>query len=234
MAEAREEWIRDKLAQIHDEYDRPRYSDERRSIKKELQKLKWLTTGSGSRAAMPSSQIIYQRLQRLLERKKCVPAWVAEAVRLLYDGNDYPFYMQEKLRRAGWDVAKVNRPALSEGERRVRAGVIKVEEGEEESYPTRIYQPKPRSRGAWSTSSTLMAAETSTLVSSSANKKKKSPSKTSSSLGAGELMRSALGPAHRRVETPPRYASGVKTEPSASDGGHGRAASLAPSWNVFG
>ena len=190
--------------------------------------MKWLTTGSGSRAAMPSSQIIYQRLQRLLEQKKCVPAWVAEAVRLLYDGNDYPFYMREKLRRAGWDVAKVNRPALSEGERRVRAVIVKLEEEEEEEEvfsPTRIYQtprPKPRSRDAWSASSTLLAVETSTLVSSSAKSDRKSPSKT---------WGSALVPAHRRVETPPRSTSGVGTELSQAgiksepqdNGGHGRA-----------
>jgi len=125
--EPRSAWIEDKIAKIRPEYLKHQFRSEHKSICQALRKIKWETSDRASKPTMPSKQLVYDRLHNHLLRKQDVPAWVAEAVRLLYDHETFPDYMVMKLRYNNWQPNLINIPGLSEAAR--KCGVpIKIED----------------------------------------------------------------------------------------------------------
>jgi len=122
----RREWIQHKLRQLHPDYLTSRFLWERRKIRDALMLVKFIDDGTVSRRAAASEQRPYYMLYRCLERKDSIPAWLAEAVRLLYHNNTYPEYLTENFIRQGWDPAKVNLPGLAEAERRRGVPILQL------------------------------------------------------------------------------------------------------------
>ncbi|KAK0639628.1 hypothetical protein B0T16DRAFT_497669 [Cercophora newfieldiana] len=124
------DYVEDRIRQIHPEFNQERYRGDRSSIRSRLDDTKFQVTTTGT-TIRPSDQKHYQELHRRLKEKRFVAAELAESVRLIYDTRQFPPQLRQSLKDAGWHPDLVNRPTLSEAERRIGVPILELgEDGE--------------------------------------------------------------------------------------------------------
>ncbi|KAK4214286.1 hypothetical protein QBC37DRAFT_399784 [Rhypophila decipiens] len=108
-------WLATKLDEISPEFS----VSDRDKIVAELRKIKG-TNENGGRTAAPSKQSAFLKMDKLLRKNHEVPAWLAEAVRLLYHANEFGDRLLERLIDLGYDDEKILDPNLPYDKRRPR------------------------------------------------------------------------------------------------------------------
>ncbi|KAM7219100.1 hypothetical protein V8F06_005538 [Rhypophila decipiens] len=134
-------WLATKLDEISPEFS----VSDRDKIVAELRKIQ-CTNEHGSRTAAPSKQSAFLKMDKLLRKNHEVPAWLAEAVRLLYHANEFGDRLLERLIDLGYDDEKMLDPNLPYDKRRPRMAMPDfvesvVDDQDSDSFLSDDYSP---------------------------------------------------------------------------------------------
>lgn len=114
----RQEWIAMKKAAIHPAFSQSRFKMDLGEIERALETVQFQFGHDMARPVSPSRHNCHRTFDGIVKCHGHIPAWLAEFVRLLHPGGEFPWRMRQSLREAGWDPEKVTDPSLSDVRRR--------------------------------------------------------------------------------------------------------------------